>query len=127
MIPYNSTDITELSSEISAINTLANEISHMVFNNSEVLDQIEVDTADTLTKVEQGKLELVTAAEETIKRRKNKIKMFFMTLGGLIGIKGGGLGVGVGAVVGGGLGGGVALGLNPMKKQVESMSKKATA
>ena len=95
----------------------------MVFEQGEALDQIEVHTVDTLAKVEQGKLELVKAAEETIKRRKNKIKMFFMTLGGLIGIKGGGVGVGIGAVAGGGLGGGVAMGLNPMKRQVESMRK----
>lgn len=95
----------------------------MVFEQSENLDQIEVHTLDTLTKVEQGKLELVTAAEETIKRRKNKIKMFFMTLGGLIGIKGGAVGVGVGTVAGGALGGGVSMGLNPMKKQVERMRK----
>lgn len=119
----NSIEINELLTNFQGINKTAKEISLMTAEQSENIDLIDIETAKAKTQLNKANIELKNAAVETINNRKSKIKIFFMTLGGLIGIKGGPIGVGVGMGVGTAVGAGVSMGLNPLKNKINNLDE----
>lgn len=117
-------EIKNILNEVKGLNTISKETAELILKNSENLDLIEYDIDNSKTNSEKVVQELKVGAKETIKRRKNYIKIFFTTLGGLIGIQAGPVGVGVGAVAGGAVGGLTSLSLNPLQNKISKIDEK---
>ena len=117
-------EINDLWKELHGINKISKETGELMAKHQEILDLIEIEAQKTEENSEKVVKELKVAANETIKKRKNYIKLFFVTLGGLIGIQGGPVGVGVGAVAGGCVGGLTSLSLNPLQNKIKKLDEK---
>jgi len=120
----NNIEIDDFWKEFHGINTISKETLEIMFKDQENLDLIEVEAQKTEENTQKVVKELKVAANETIKKRKNYIKIFFATLGGLIGIQAGPVGIGVGAVAGGCVGGLTSLSLNPLQSKIKKLDEK---
>lgn len=117
-------EIKDLLVSLQNLNKISQETGEIIFNNQEKLDLIEVDTQKSKVHTGQAVQEIKVAAIETIKRRKNYLKLIFAGIGGLIGIQAGPVGVAVGGVAGGCVGGVASLGLNPLKSKIKKIDEK---
>lgn len=124
-IPYDQEEeIKKMLADLQNLNKISKETAEIIAKNSENFDLIEVEADQSKLNTEKVVKELKVAAKETIKKRKNYLKIFFATLGGLIGIQAGPVGVGVGAIGGGAVGGVVSLGLNPLNNKINKIDEK---
>lgn len=124
-IPYDQEEeIKKMLADLQNLNKISKETAEIVVKNGENFDLIEIEADKSKLNSEKVVQELKVGAKETIKKRKNYIKIFFATLGGLIGIQAGPVGVGVGAIGGGAVGGVVSLGLNPLNNKINKIDEK---
>lgn len=117
-------EINNLLEELHGISNMSKETGELIMKQTEYLDLIEIEANQSKINTEKVVQELKVSAKETIKKRKNYIKIFFATLGGLIGIQAGPVGVGVGALTGGCIGEVTSLSLNPLQSKIKNINEK---